>query len=328
LPIHTVRTLRLHRGITSFDFTGQVPEFELGITTDKAMAQKYGIPTYVVTTARRAIGISAVAAGETGSSEAKRTSLAARAQGMPELVSRLGTAPDSQLASEAGVPRTLVYALRTHLGISKFSPYQKMSQDNPELVARLGVSSDKELASEFGLPYHCVHELRHHLGIDRYSKDGGARNVTPDFIEMFKASSLDEMVKRTGKTKNALRAIKKALDIPHFKPPSVFTEEVINALGTAPDPEIASRFGIDRAHLARHRIKLGIKPFTKVGRPAAPVPAGLPALLGTLPDSEVAKQFGLSTITIKKRRRERGIPPYKRTSKRLIGSISNVALLG
>lgn len=140
--------------------------------------------------------------------------------------------------------------------------------------------------------------------------DGGARAATPEVIEMFKQLSLNEMATRTGKTTKTLRKMRKALGIPHFKPASIFTEEVIKALGTAPDPVIAERFGIDRTHLSRTRFKLGIKPFSPVGRPGVSPPAGFEALLGTMPDTVIARRFGMSCTNVRQRRVARGIPAY------------------
>lgn len=366
LPSSVVRSLRLHKGITTFDYSGQVPPGELGLSTDKDLAARYGVPAYVVTSARQAMGI-----GEAHSVKARGLKPAdvraedgngrwqthlVRAQSMPELIERLGTAPDTELADQFGVNATTVGELRTrhgirkfssrdklardnpdlvsrlgtatdielstqfgipgyliallrrHLGIKRFSPYDQLAREKPDLVARLGVDSDTELATAFGLSYETVNQFRRYLGIDKYSKDGGARNVPPEHIEMFKSISLGEMAKLTGKTTKALRKIRKALGIPHFKPASVFTPEVISALGTAPDPDIADRFGIDRSHLTKHRIKLGIKPYSGVGRPMDPVSAELTPLLGKIPDTKLAKQFGISAETVRRKRYAGGIP--------------------
>jgi hypothetical protein len=249
----------------------------------------------------------------------RRNSILARAKVMPELVSRLGTATDAQLAAAFGLSGKTIFAMRTQMGISKFSPFDKLAQNNPDLVARLGVSTDTQLASEFGWSYESVNLLRRHLGIAKHSTTSDARK-NPELLEMFTTIGLDEMAKRTGKSKKTLRKIRKALGIPQFKPAyvfkpaSVFTEEVIKALGTAPDPVIATRFGIERTYITKTRMKLGITPFTKPGRPPAPVPAELPTLLGKISDKAISKRFGMSPVTVRKKREEAGIPAYKHTS--------------
>jgi hypothetical protein len=301
-----VRSLRLHQGIKSFDYSVQIPIGELEVNTDKALADMYGVPTYLVKQERRRIGLQQ----KVDLGEPLKVGAQARKEIMPDLVSRLGTATDTQLADQFGLTGNQVFVLRRHLGISKFSPYEKLAKDNPELVARLGTVRDSTLASEFGMSYETVNGLRNYLGIDKVSMDGGARAATPEVIEMFKQVSLNEMATRTGKTTKALRKMRKALGIPHFKPASLFTEEVIKALGTAPDPVIAERFGIDRTHLSRTRFKLGIKPYAQVGRPPAPLPAELVALLGKIPDTQIAQRFGMTSTNVRQKRVARGIPAF------------------
>lgn len=173
LTSHLVRSLRLHQGITTFDYSGQVPAHELGKSTDKALASKYGVPAFAIALERQHLGIGEMAtvAGGDQPGIQQLTSIVARAKVMPELITRLGTATDTQLAAAFGLSGKTISSLRTHMGISKFSPYDKLAQNNPELVARLGGSTDAQLASEFGWSYESVNGLRRHLGIAKHRKN-------------------------------------------------------------------------------------------------------------------------------------------------------------
>lgn len=78
-----------------------------------------------------------------------------------EIVSRLGTAFDRDIAEEYGVQVSRVAHARRQRAISAYAPTPR----HPELIARLGSKTDSALATEFGLHPETVRRLRKRLGV-------------------------------------------------------------------------------------------------------------------------------------------------------------------
>lgn len=98
--------------------------------------------------------------------------------------------------------------------------------------------------------------------------------------------------------RNAVRKKRKSLGIP-LSGGSLLPVEL---LGTAPDPVIASQFGISSARVFQLRKRNGIPKFTR-----PPLPEELLELLGKVSDQELAERFGLLKSTVEIARRRRGI---------------------
>jgi hypothetical protein len=321
LAPHTVRKLRLHLGITTFDYSGQVPVEEFGKTDDDVLSERYGVPAGVIFTERRKLGIAKVGA--------KNLQLSMIAHRNPDLIKRLGTATDGDLASEFGIAPHQVYRLREHFGIGRFSPIAKLVGEMPELVARLGSTTDKRLGAEYGLSAGTTAQMRSYLSKGKCRKRRDYSDVSPEIIEMLKTHSVAAASEICGLGTRMLTSIRNAFNIPAFDVGVKFPEEAIAALGTVSDPVIAKRFGINRSVVIRRRISLGIKPFGNAGRrltgfPVVPghgdnadikpltnapilLSTEVVEMLGKLTDSALARKTGFSQETIAKHRRARGI---------------------
>lgn len=87
------------------------------------------------------------------------------------------------------------------------------------------------------------------------------------------------------------------------KPVSWWTPDKVALLGTVPDAELASRWGINNATVAYARARHGIPPH----QPQKKWTADQVAMLGQMTDAEVARRTGRSKWAVTKARRERKI---------------------
>lgn len=317
LPASLVRSIRLQKGIVTFDYTGQVPESELGTVPDGELAERYGVPAYVVASARTLRGI---AEPDSVYDELARE--------MPLLVERLGRAMDTELAAQFDLSVNRVFELRTHLAIPKFCVYTKLAHDTPDLASKLGTVSDSKLSKKYGISVDTLRGLRQHLGIKKKGSPADYRNVDPSILEMLRTRKLADVERVTKLDTHTLRKIRDAWDIPAYAVGSLFTDEVDAALGTASDDELAKRFGIKLWQLTKRRIKLGIKRFENW------MPEHI-ALLGTDTDKAIALKLGVPLTAVFRKRTALNIPAraYAYVGKpprlpRVKWTPENIALLG
>lgn len=85
----------------------------------------------------------------------------------PELVARLGTAPDTEIAEQLGLTPSTVTRQRHRRGIEPFRTKQsgRYLWDSPENVAMLGSFTDKEIARKLGVRVASVQAARARRGI-------------------------------------------------------------------------------------------------------------------------------------------------------------------
>ncbi len=90
-----------------------------------------------------------------------------------EMLSKLGTVPDSEIAKKYGISRRSVFNKRKELDIlpadgvpNRGTPLVNWT---PELDALLGTMPDVELAEQLGVNRHVVFKRRVKLGLPRYS---------------------------------------------------------------------------------------------------------------------------------------------------------------
>lgn len=91
-----------------------------------------------------------------------------------------------------------------------------------------------------------------------------------------------------------------------------WTPELLAALGTAIDLDIAKRFGTSKSTITKKRMALGIPPYDD---PESTRTRGLYtpevlASLGTGTDRAIAKRLGVSKEAVKKKRQRSAIPHY------------------
>lgn len=185
----------------------------------------------------------------------------------PDVLALLGKISDYEISARTGVQRSCITLKRKSLGIPPATGRRKRRTWTSEELALLGNMSDSEIASKLGLSSEAVAVKRRQY--------------------------LGE-----GKVGEAVQALAARLAV---KP----TEVAL--LGTKPDAEIASMFGVGTAVVVGLRAKYKIPAFTKGGWTQE-----LSALIGTIPDRELAARSGgaLSVSAVTRKRKRLGIPAF------------------
>ena len=163
----------------------------LGTDTDRAIAQRLGIPMKVVRRERDRLGISGI------SQRWKEHEIAL-----------LGTAPDSQLVATIGKSASAITQKRDKLGIPPFTLFQWTD----EKIALLGTASDREVGKKLGISASCVQSKREQLGIPslvvRWTRAETA----------LLATDTDRTIARLlGRTEMAVKVRRKKLGIPAYR---------------------------------------------------------------------------------------------------------------
>lgn len=92
-------------------------------------------------------------------------------------------------------------------------------------------------------------------------------------------------------------------------------------LGTVPDSELATRFGMAVGSVANYRRRKKIPAFRRSSSPGSPRAAHVPRkskmdafrnLVGTMPDAAVATRAGVSSATVSAYRRNHNLPRFQR----------------
>jgi hypothetical protein len=108
-----------------------------------------------------------------------------------------------------------------------------------------------------------------------------------------------------------------------------WTPEQDKLLGTAPDAEIARRFGRKTRTVEKRRLALGIPSNNPAYHQWTP---DEDALLGTMPDRELARRLGVSLIAVVARRQRKHIlsvearRPWAPEDDRLLGTMADAEL--
>jgi superfamily II DNA or RNA helicase len=104
-----------------------------------------------------------------------------------------------------------------------------------------------------------------------------------------------------------------------------WSEVMIAQLGTAPDRDLAARWHISEASVARKRNDLGIAPYRNDHFLWTP---NHEAQLGTAPDRDLAARWDISKQAVRQRRQKHGIASYEEQLQQAIWTPDAVALLG
>jgi hypothetical protein len=119
----------------------------LGTDTDRAIAERLGIPRRAVTQERVRLRIPGISQHW----NAQETAL-------------LGTAPDSRLAARIGKSASAIRQRRDRLGIPAF----RVVQWTDEMIRLLGTAGDAEIGSRLGISSTCVQRKRERLRIPAF----------------------------------------------------------------------------------------------------------------------------------------------------------------
>ncbi|WP_296277318.1 hypothetical protein [Pseudomonas sp. UBA7530] len=174
---------------------------------------------------------------------------------------------------------------------------------SPKLIASLGTKPDTVLAAEFEVSVKIVKLARKTKNIPRTTYTQGLLN-NPEFMSLVgKApdTSLDIKFNCPGGTVLRTRTI---LGLPAFVQEP--TQELIDALGTMPDSDIASKLGFALSFVQNVRRRLSIPAGNHTNLLASN--EEFLSSLGELSDEEVAFKFRCSSNFVAKRRRILSIP--------------------
>ncbi|GHA78394.1 hypothetical protein GCM10009007_19250 [Formosimonas limnophila] len=261
--------------------------------------------------------------------QAKRTQLNIPAcptpEWTPDKLALLGTAPDKELANQWGFPAHKVSTRRKRLGIPAHHQKSPNTVWTSEMLAVLGTDADSVIAARLNLPHTVVHKKRAQLGIKAAHATAPAFKWTDETIALLGKHSDAAIGKQLGihhacvGDKRRLLGIKAYLP-PHVKPPkartrTIWTDDMLNKLGTDTDRALAKQFGIGTKVVCLKRHAQGITPYGKKAQPintqtnslempSEPTPKTMPSepkswseqylsMLGTLPDEDLAKQMGI-----------------------------------
>lgn len=260
--------------------------------------------------------------------QAKRTQLNIAACPTPEWtadkIALLGTASDKELAKQWGFPAQKVSTRRTRLGIAAHHHKSPNTVWTPEMLALLGTDADSVIAARLNLPHTVVHKKRAQLGVKAAHATAPAFKWTDETIALLGKHSDAAIGKQLGihhacvGDKRRLLGIKAYLP-PHVKPPkartrTIWTDDMLNKLGTDTDRALAKQFGVDAKVVNLKRNALGIAPYGKTAKSTqlkikvTTKPKETPSkttssesqpwseqylsMLGTMPDQDLAKLMG------------------------------------
>ncbi len=184
-----------------------------------------------------------------------------------ELLAKLGTATDLEIANTFGTSKSTITKKRLALGIP---PYEEPTWARGKEIYTAGVistfdkESDREIAAHLGVSKNAVKKKRKRMGIRK--QEGAVTQsldnlFTPEVISMLGVSS-DSAIARlldcdseTVRAQRVKRGIAPAIRM--TKVPS----EAYALLGTMPDKEIAKAFNVGIIAVGNKRRSLGIATF-------------------------------------------------------------------
>jgi hypothetical protein len=163
----------------------------LGTDTDRAIANRLGIPVRSVESKRRRLGI-----------------LRPRESWTEQELALLGTEPDDRLALKLGRPVSAIQRKRTQLGIGAFTAF-KWTEEN---LALLGTVSDNELARKLGISAGRVFWKREKLGIPAFFV-----RWSPAEIAFLGTDTDGNVARLLGRSETAVRNQRTHLKIPAYR---------------------------------------------------------------------------------------------------------------
>jgi hypothetical protein len=254
----------------------------------------------------------------------------------PEELALLGKVSDGELASTLGLATATVNRKRQELDIPPLQPALRPIEWTPAMIERLGKASDARVADELGISVNSVARKRQALGIPATMENHPVER-NEDVAELLRLPSA-EVQRRTGMKWETIQRLRRELGVQepilapkevlaaqagvdpsaphepagHSETPVVsaaplrsscrWTPEELALLGSAPDREIAARFGRTVGAVKRQRAVLGL--VRRLQRRWQPHEV---ELLGTAPDSEIAGHLGRSVGAVRRKRLKLGI---------------------
>ena len=312
LPLHRVRNRRLQMGLPSF--TGRRGRVKmdippeaiplLGVETDRAIGERFGVSNMTVGNWRRRKGI-------------------LHTRGVPkktipeDLVPLLGVKTDPVLAKMAGVSSGLVRRWREDRGIPPHPRGRKSVGKDPDarkawledkypgMLEMLGVEFDDTVGSKYGLSRERIRQFRGYLGLG--SNMERKQQVDEEVFAHLAGTMPDGTVaKMFGVNPARVRKVREGLGLPAVPvgdpDKRAALESIRDDLGKVSDHKLAARVGIASQAVQIFRNKLGIPPavlsprckdFEKIDREEV-----RRLILEGNSDAEVARILGRSSAVI------------------------------
>jgi hypothetical protein len=232
-----------------------------------------------------------------------------------EMVARLGTASDREVAALCGVPASSVQRKRCLLGIPAYGERPHDGNGGYPWTRRtlklLGRASDRDVARQLGISATSVGFKRTLLGIPPFVESVGRVDWTDEMVALLGTVSDRQFVRRFPMGLDTVHLKRKELGIaPHVAPRQKFRRTAaIRHLLRLPNPEVMGKTGFSKATLLALRREFAIPaPSTRRARwkPA------LIALFGKVPDAEVARRAGVTSGAASQMRRTLGIRVHRR----------------
>lgn len=327
----TVARIRTKLGVPAF-VPEPTPELiaALGTMSDIHVAAKFGYSTSYVRTERYKRGIKAFC---------HRKALASN----DEFNSLLGTKTDDALAYQFACSVNLIRRYRAKQSVASVykncmaegAAWQKIHLS--DVLPLLGTMADGELARRYGGASSRYSWLRKQQGIKAFVSEGAcsapvlpvallqaeqpprAEPHQPRRTKYKPTFTLPEEVlsrlgkvndkqlsRETGIASERITTYRAWLLIPPYRKRKVIEQELIDALGTMKDMELAVKFGRSFIWVKKERIKRGIPSYKISSIP------GLIESLGTMHDYELAQKYEVSCEWVKAARRKRGIAIFSR----------------
>ncbi|WP_409286734.1 hypothetical protein [Pseudomonas guariconensis] len=239
------------------------------------------------------------------------------------LLALLGTVSDEEVAVRSGGALTVAtvkkkrHKLKIPICQASMSASSGGAADSPDVLALLGKVSDYEISARTGVQRSCITLKRKSLGIPPATGRRKRRTWTSEELALLGNMSDSEIAGRLGLSSEAV-AVKRRQYLGEGK-----VGEAVQALaarlavkptevallGTKPDAEIASMFGVGTAVVVGLRVKYKIPAFTKGGWTPE-----LRALIGKISDKELAARSAgaLSARAVSTQRNRLGIPAFGR----------------
>lgn len=184
-----------------------------------------------------------------------------------ELLSRLGTATDLEIANIFGTSKSTITKKRLSLGIP---PYKDPDSTRtrgiytPEVIDTLSNHTDREIAAHLGVSKNAVKKKRKRLSI-RKQASVAAQNLdalfTPEVINLLGVISDVEIAKQLGCDSETVRSNRVKRGIEPVIKMTTLPSEAYPLLGTMPDTEIAKTFKVGIYAVGNKRRSLGIPAF-------------------------------------------------------------------
>jgi hypothetical protein len=270
-----------------------------------------------------------------------------------EILEKLGTKSDVDIARETDINTNAVMDKRQSLGIPKFNELKW----TPEVLSRLGKESDGAIAKSLGCTDMVVGIRRRKLGIpalprSQYQKRKKSQNIqktkptkvpkkriapnrvdVPQWVTEKLGTMTDaELTKLSGIPHRIIWTRRKELGIPSYSeknnhptrygykpgvepaPQIPLSDSIIQQLGKIPDYQLARESGIHESKIWRERTKRGIPTCPRPENCYSNLPSSIVEKLGKVQDAVLAKEAGVSKDSIKRLRYSLGVPSWRSTT--------------